>query len=86
MKTIIETNYATTVARGKINDSTTAAQFIMALEEEVQELIDALLDDIANVDHELADVILVCLNMARHWGIDIEDQLIKNITKNIDRI
>lgn len=84
MKAIIETNYAATVARGKITNNTTDTEFILALEEEVQELIDSMTS--GGVEHELADVILVCLNMARHFGIDIEGQLIDNITKNIYRI
>jgi NTP pyrophosphatase (non-canonical NTP hydrolase) len=37
------------------------------------------------MDEELADVILVCLNIAKHYKIDIEKELNNKIKKNFKR-
>ena len=83
MKNIIETNYQSIKKRGLITPRTTKCDFIMKLEEEVQEFIDA--ESKQDKAEELADVILVCLNYAKHYGINIEKQLLLNITKNQTR-
>ena len=85
MKTIIEFNYQVTSQRGLINDNTTVREFVLKLEEEVKEFLDAALHDKGDFNHELADIILVCLNISRHYGIDIEQQLLNNISKNLLR-
>jgi len=83
MKNIIEANYESIKKRGLITENTTESDFVMKLEEEVQEFIDA--ESSLEIAEELADVILVCLNYAKHYGINIEEQLLINITKNQTR-
>jgi len=83
MKDIINANYQSIKKRGLITPRTTESDFIMKLEEEVQEFIDA--ESKQDKAEELADVILVCLNYAKHYGINIEKQLLLNITKNQTR-
>lgn len=85
MKTLIEFNYQTIVNRGLINKNTCEDDFIMKLEEEVQEFINASKHSIGDFNEELTDIILVCLNIAKHYGIDIEKELIKKILKNSKR-
>jgi len=85
MKSIIEDNYQITVGRGLINHSTKISDFIMKLEEEVQEFIEAKLLSLPNQNEELADIILVCFNIAKHYDIDIEQELINKNNKNKTR-
>ena len=83
MKELIEANYKSIVGRGLITPTTSMREFWMKLEEEVQEFIGA--DTFDNAKEELADVILVCLNIAKHYSIDIEKELTKKIKKNEQR-
>ena len=95
MNKIIKDNYDSIVKRGLITPSTTYDEFRDKLVEEVDEFRCALFgyecakDYIMNEDsevmEELADIILVCLNFAKHYDIDIEKQLIKKIKKNYER-
>ena len=57
----------------------------MKLEEEVSEFIMACKNDRENISNELSDVILVCLNYAKHYNIDIEKQLNIKIKINENR-
>jgi NTP pyrophosphatase (non-canonical NTP hydrolase) len=57
----------------------------MKLEEEVQEFIEAETLSLPNANEELADIILVCLNFAKHYEIDIEQELTNKIKKNETR-
>ena len=75
MKDIIEQNYNSIVKRGKINSDTTWQEFIDKIDEEVDEFKES------NDPEELADIILVCLNLARHFDIDIEKELRNKISK-----
>jgi len=86
MKNIIDINYEVTVNRGLISKETKMSDFVMKLEEEVQEFIDAALNGEGDEIHELADIVLVCLNIAKHYSIDIEKQLLINIAKNVTRV
>jgi predicted house-cleaning noncanonical NTP pyrophosphatase (MazG superfamily) len=79
MKKIIEDNYKVTVNRGLITEKTQIVDFLNKIDEEVREFKDTL------EFHELADIILVCLNIAKHYNVDIEKQLINNINKNKNR-
>ncbi len=79
MKELIEENYISIIKRGLINEKTTLQDFLNKLDEEVQEFKDD------NSYEELADIILVCLNIARHYNIDIENELINKINKNKNR-
>jgi len=85
MRNIIEDNYQSTVKRGLINEETKISDFIMKLEEEVQEFIEAETLSLPNANEELADIILVCLNFAKHYEIDIEQELTNKIKKNETR-
>jgi predicted house-cleaning noncanonical NTP pyrophosphatase (MazG superfamily) len=79
MNQIIEENYKVTVKRGLITENTKMSDFLNKIDEEVKEFKDSL------EFNELADIILVCLNIAKHYNIDIENQLINNINKNKNR-
>ena len=79
MKDIIEQNYNSIVKRGKINSNTTWQEFIDKIDEEVDEFKES------NDPEELADIILVCLNLAKHFDIDIEKELRNKISKNFER-
>jgi NTP pyrophosphatase (non-canonical NTP hydrolase) len=90
MKHLIEFNYQVTKNRGLINADTTLTKFLDKIKEELTELETALNYMSYDIDHpaaksELADIVLVCLNMARHYDIDIEKQLLNNILKNSTR-
>lgn len=85
MKMIIEENYKSIVNRGLITSKTTIQHFVMKLEEEVQEYIDARIHGQGNPNEELSDIILVCLNIAKHYNIDIETELINKININKSR-
>ena len=83
MKKLIKRNYKSIVKRGLINHSTTLEDFINKLKEECNELEHHESPD--NFREELADVILVCLNIAEHYKIDIEKELINKIKINENR-
>ena len=85
MKKLIEHNYASIVKRGHITPETDHSDFILKLEEEVREFIEAVKWDPENIPEELADVILVCLAYAKHYDIQIENELLYKIGKNYQR-
>jgi len=85
MNYLIKKNYESIVSRGLIDRSTPPSAFVMKLEEEVQEFIDAFRKEYNNEREELADVILVCLNIAHHYGWDIESELFKKVEINEQR-
>lgn len=89
MNYLIRKNYESIVKRGLIVPGvTTMPAFIMKLEEEVQEFIDAYQSFGENDLHEreeLADIVLVCLNIAAHYDWDIESDLFAKIEKNEQR-
>lgn len=85
MKKMINRNYKSIVKRGLITSYTNKQQFILKLEEEVQEFIDASRNKLPNENEELADIILVCLNIAKHYKIDIKKELKRKIKINEKR-
>jgi len=87
MKEIISTNYQSIVDRGFITPTTTLFEFLDKLEEEVEELTKEALRprQYSNLPEELADVIMVCLNMAKHYDIDIEKEIKNKIKINEQR-
>lgn len=86
MKTIIEENYASTVKRGLITKDTDMQDFITKIFEEVGEFEEAVeIGTLKDIKEELSDIILVCLNTAKHYGFDIEQELINKINKNKNR-
>ena len=86
MKKLIEENYKSIVKRGLINNETTNDDFIEKLNEEVREFsYEVYIGSDEEMKEELADVILVCLNFAKHNGIDIEKELKRKIQINFKR-
>ena len=86
MKYIIDQNYESTVNRGLINKKTSMVNFIDKIYEEVSEFEEAVdTGTIKDIKEELSDIILVCLNTAKHYGFDIEQELINKINKNKNR-
>ena len=84
MKDLISDNYQSIVDRGLISPTTTLFEFLDKLEEEVEELEKEALrpKQYSNLPEELADVIMVCLNMAKHYNIDIEQEIKTKIKIN----
>ena len=87
MKDLISDNYQSIVDRGLISPTTTLFEFLDKLEEEVEELEKEALrpKQYSNLPEELADVIMVCLNMAKHYNIDIEQEIKNKIKINKHR-
>ncbi len=92
MDKLIEENYKSIVDRGLITPSTYYFDFTRKIKEELGELKDAIIDYIdydsesfPNVKEELADVIMVCLNMAKHYNIEIEQEIKNKIEVNKQR-
>jgi NTP pyrophosphatase (non-canonical NTP hydrolase) len=87
MKELIEANYKSIVDRGFITPTTTLFEFLDKLDEEVRELNqEALISkEWSNLPEELADVIMVCLNMANHFNIDIQEEIKNKIKINKQR-
>ena len=86
MDNIIHENYKSIVDRGLISSSTNVYDFLIKLLEEVDELFKAWKgSDDCNQKEELADVIMVCLNMAKHYNIDIEQEIKNKIEVNKKR-
>ena len=90
MKQLIKENYEVTVNRGLITPSTTVQDFLDKLYEEVDELQNEVdtgkTYNFDKLKYELADVVLVCLNLSKHFNIDIERQMKANIKRNKFRI
>ena len=85
MKKIIKDNYNSIVNRGLITHETSKKDFVLKLEEECQEFIDAFIHNNGNTKEELSDVILVCFNIAKHYNIDIKKELKNKIIINKNR-
>ena len=86
MKSIIINNYDSIVKRGLINSETSKEDFINKLFEEIGELEEYYILNNKLDFEELADIILVCLNCAYHYNVDIEKELKNKIQKNYKRI
>jgi len=87
MKNIIESNYDSIVRRGLITPSTTKREFIDKLFEEVDEFECCYTENAGEINNEeLADIILVCFNIAKHYNIDIEQELKDKININYGRV
>ena len=82
---VVDRNYFANVRRGKISDKTNAGVFIAKIYEEVGELIESW-DGCDSFDKiELADVTLVCFSMAKHFGINLVDEMEKKMKVNEKR-
>ena len=87
MKKLINDNYKSIVDRGLISPTTTLFEFLDKLDEEVKELEKEALrpKQYSNLNEELADVIMVCFNMAKHYNIDIKQEIKNKIKINKQR-
>ena len=86
MKEIIEKNYQSIVDRGLITPTTTIQDFVDKIKEEVHELeIENEFGTYKDMKVELCDIILTCLNFAKHFNIEIEYELKKKIRINEQR-
>jgi len=85
MKKLIDRNYRSIVKRGLIDKDTTFEDFYRKLEEECEELANDYFYKNEINEFELADVILVCLNMAKHYNINIHKVLNQKIRINETR-
>ena len=87
MKKLINDNYKSIVDRGFITPTTTLFEFLDKLDEEVEELKteSEIPKQYSNLPEELADVVMVCLNLAKHYNIDIEQEIKNKIKINKQR-
>ena len=85
MKKIINDNYDSILKRGLITPKTTKEDFVNKLFEEVGEFEEVFIDHGMIDSEELADIILVCLNIAKHYKIDIEKEMRGKIAVNFNR-
>jgi len=73
------------VKRGLITHQTTKEDFLNKLFEEVGEFEEVFVEHGMIDAEELADIILVCLNIAKHYKIDIEKEMRGKIAVNFNR-
>ena len=86
LKKIIEQNYDSICKRGLIHLETTHSDFIKKFHEELKELeFESKIFDNQGMWFEVADIILVALNYAKHYNIDIEWFLKEKIKINYER-
>ena len=82
---VVDRNYFANVRRLKISDKTTVRDFLGKIHEEVGELIESW-DGCDSFDKvELADVTLVCFSMAKHFDINLIDEMQKKMKVNEKR-
>ena len=82
----IDRNYKATQRRGLITESTSNQEFIDKIQEEVNELDLAFLNqDNFNIEEEMADIIITVANFAKHLGIDIMQAIEKKTIFNENR-
>jgi len=82
---VVDRNYFANVKRLKISDKTTVRDFLGKIHEEVGELIESW-DGCDSFDKvELADVTLVCFSMAKHFDINLIDEMEKKMKVNEKR-
>jgi NTP pyrophosphatase (non-canonical NTP hydrolase) len=86
LKEIINRNYAATVRRGKIIKSTDSYEFIEKIKEEINECEEIINDNNFPDPLEIADIIIVALNFAKHYNIDIEKTIEEKTIINEKRL
>ena len=82
---VVNRNYFANIKRLKISDKTTVRDFLGKIHEEVGELIESFDGDDIFDKVELADVTLVCFSMAKHFGINLVDEMAKKMKVNEKR-
>lgn len=88
LKEIQQRNYEATVKRGLITEDTMFIEFGNKIAEELHELWESYKphsEDVKFDESELADIILVCLAMAKHYGVDIQKALEEKTIFNENR-
>ena len=85
IKEIVGRNYYATKKRGQINTDTTSIDFLIKIEEELEELAESCIGNDFDVK-ELADIVLVCFAMAQHNKIDLLDAMKNKMKYNEIRI
>lgn len=84
MQELFERHYQAIVEQGLINDNTEVKDFINKMHEEFTEirtLYDNFEYNTREFDQEIIDLMCVCANSLIHYGINIEQELLKNIEK-----
>ena len=82
---VVNRNYFANIKRLQISDKTTVRDFLGKIHEEVGELIESW-DGCDSFDKvELADVALVCFSMAKHFDINLIDEMEKKMKVNEKR-
>ena len=82
---VVDRNYFANIRRGKISEKTTVRDCLAKIHEEVGELIESW-DGCDSFDKvELADVTLVCFSMAKHFGINLVDEMEEKMKINEKR-
>ena len=82
---VVDRNYFANVKRLQISDKTTVRDFLSKIHEEVGELVESW-DGCDSFDKvELADVTLVCFSMAKHFDINLVDEMEKKMKVNEKR-
>jgi NTP pyrophosphatase (non-canonical NTP hydrolase) len=83
---IINRNYTAQLKRGKITSKIDFYDWIIDIRDEVNELWNSYPKHNSTFDEkELADIILVCLSMSKHYNIDIVKVLEEKTKYNEER-
>jgi len=85
IKEIVGRNYYATKRRGQISPSTTNIDFLVKIEEELEELTESCEGNKLDKT-ELADIVLVCFAMARYNKIDLLKVMEEKMKYNEKRI
>lgn len=87
---IYKQNYSAIVSRGLITPETTNRDFLCKLHEEVREVHNALYKLEHGQDNNLIEEITDCINVLNNWlihaGYEIDIEMEKCLTKNLNRI
>jgi len=84
---IINRNYAAQLKRGKVTSKIDFYDWIIDIRDEVNELWNSYPKHNSTFDEkELADIILVCLSMSKHYKIDIVKALEEKTKYNEERL
>lgn len=86
IKEIIDRNYAAQLKRGKVTKKIDFYDWIIDIRDEINELWNSYPKHNSTFDEkELADIILVCLSMSKHYNIDIVKALEEKTLFNEER-
>jgi len=86
IKEIINRNYAAQLKRGKVTSKIDFYDWIIDIRDEINELWNSYPKHNSTFDEkELADIILVCLSMSKHYNIDIVKALEEKTKYNEER-